>query len=204
MSAHQPASPQSLLESAREFRGREKVYSDYVGAARETLITQVEERIQTLRDQGVATDATDSLLNQLRGLRSRHQEVDAITRSLLLQSGSDPVVMEELVAAITALVAMELEAKTAQSRHAMAAVLREYLGGHDRSMRDLVFRVESTTSRSFNSLLMQVRERQSHLFGRSDTFTKEDLLTRLLALGSVHRDLLAGLGSPALVNLEKP
>ncbi len=196
---------QRLIEAAQKFCSKNQAYLDYVKTVRETLSNLIEERIEDLRSAGVASDAHDALLNQFRGLRSRFQDLDAITRSLLLLSDkTDELVWEELLGHINALLGLELEARSAQMRAAMAAVIRDYVGGHSVETRSLKLDVEAYTAKRFHALTNQVRDVQRRRFSRDDTFTPEDLLERLVAMGSANVESLAALGSPSLFPTNTP
>lgn len=196
---------QCLINVAQRFCSKNQAYLDYVKAGRETLSNMIEERIEELRSAGVASDAHDALLNQFRGLRSRFQDLDAITRSLLLLSDkADEMVWEELLGHINALIGIELEARSAQMRAAMAAVIRDYVGGHSVETRTLKLDVEAYTAKRFHALTNQVRDVQRRRFCRDDTFTPEDMLERLVAFGSANVESLASLGSPSLFPTSNP
>ena len=112
---------QRLIEFAQTFCANQEAYLAYVGVARDALTEMIEERIKDRREAGVATDGHDALLNQLRGLRSRFVDLDAIAKSLLLlvdrsySTESDEVVWEEVLGHINALQGIELEGRAAQN-----------------------------------------------------------------------------------------
>ena len=196
---------QRLIEFAQTFCANQEAYLAYVGVARDALTVMIEERIKDRREAGVATDGHDALLNQLRGLRSRFVDLDAIAKSLLLlvdgseSAESDEVVWEEILGHINALQGIELEGRAAQMRAALAAVLRDYVGGHAVEIRSLKLDVEAYTAKRFHGLTSQIREVQRRRYSRDDSFTPEDCLERLIAFGSANVELLAQIGSPAIL-----
>jgi hypothetical protein len=191
---------QRLIEFAQKVCANQEAYLAYVGVARDALTVMIEERIKDRREAGVATDGHDALLNQLRGLRSRFVDLDAIAKSLLLlvdgseSAESDEVVWEEILGHINALQGIELEGRAAQMRAALAAVLRDYV-----EIRSLKLDVEAYTAKRFHGLTSQIREVQRRRYSRDDSFTPEDCLERLIAFGSANVELLAQIGSPAIL-----
>ena len=192
---------QALVARARLFREEQNEYIQYADAARDSLFQSIESRLRDLKEEGVVGDTHDSLLNQLRGLRNRFAEVDAITRSLLLQiDENDPNVLEEILSFMAALYSLELEGRSVQKRVALAAVFRDYLGGHSVMMRNLSFDVDNFTAKRFHSLTNEIREIQNRVYGRQDPFTHKELFERAIALLDANKDLVARMGTPNIFN----
>lgn len=189
----------ALAQRARKFREREQTYYQYVEATSAALAEMMSSRTAELKVSGRGTDAHDNLLEQLRGLRARFTEVDAITRSLLLnveENGEKAIVWEEVLASMNALQALEMEARAAQTRAAQAAVFRDYMGENGDQTRRFSVDVNLHLARRFNSLVAEVRDIQASVFGRRDSFSPGNLLERLIALGAANPRLVAQMGVP--------
>lgn len=194
-----------LRGEALAFVEREATYLAYAGQAREALVAMATRR----RAEGLPYpgDPSEALLAQLQGLKARFDEVDSVVRSLLLQvqdrEAVDPEqarrLTEEFMAGLNALVGIELEARAAQTRHALAAVLRDYLDGHAVQTRTVTLEVERELAKGFHGLTSQVRDRAARLFGRHDRLSHKDLFARLVAMGQANPDLLAHMGAPTFL-----
>lgn len=194
---------QVLVTRARLFREEQQVYIRFSDSAREELCEAIEDRVHHLREEGVVTESHDALLGQLRGLRSRFVDLDCITRSLLLQMDrKDPQILEEVLSLINAMLSLELEGRLVQRRVALAAVYRDYVGGHSLQLRNLSFDVDNITAKRFHSLVSEVRDIQAREYGRNDAFTHKDLFERAVALMDANRDLIARMGAPTLLREE--
>lgn len=189
----------ALARRARNLRDKQAVYVNYVDVCSSALSAMTASRVAELREEGLNTEAHDALLAQLRGLRTRFTELDGLSRSLLLlaeEKGSDSVVWEELLGVMNALQAVEMEARAAQNRAALAAVFREYMGERGSRTRKVTMEVNSHLARRFNALGTEVRELQAMNYGRKDAFTQGNLLERLVAIGEANPELLVQLGAP--------
>lgn len=189
----------ALARRARNLRDKQAVYVNYVDVCSSALSTMTATRIAELREEGLNTEAHDALLAQLRGLRTRFTELDALTRSLLLlaeEKGSEAIVWEELLGVMNALQAVEMEARAAQNRAALAAIFREYMGEKGSRTRRLTMEMSTHLARRFNALTTEVRDIQTMNYGRKDAFTPGNLLERLVAIGEANPELLVQLGAP--------
>jgi len=189
----------ALARRARNLREREAVYFNYVDVSASALAAMAAARTAEFREEGQNIEAHDTLLAQLKGLRTRFSELDALARSLLLlaeEKGDEAMVWEEVLAVMNALQALEMEARAAQSRAALAAVFRDYMGEKGAKTRKLSLEVNSHLVRRFNALAVEVRDIQAADYGRKDSFTHGNLLERLVALGSANPGLLVQMGAP--------
>jgi len=189
----------ALARRARNLRDKEAVYFNYVDVCSSALSAMAQARTAEFREEGQSTEAHDALLAQLKALRTRFSEVDALARSLLLlaeEKGYESMVWEEVLAVMNALQSIEMEARAAQSRAALAAVFRDYMGEKGAKTRKLQFDVGSHLARRMNALMVEVRDIQTDRFGRKDAFTPGDLLERLVALGCADPERLVLMGAP--------
>jgi hypothetical protein len=191
----------ALAQRARRFREREQAYFQYVETTAAALSEMMSSRTAELKGAGGGTDAHDNLLEQLRGLRTRFSELDALARSLLViveEKGDQAMVWEEILAVMNALQSLEMEARAAQTRAALAAIFREYMGEQGDRTRQLSLEVSSHLARRFTGLLSEVRDVQFDIFGRRDSFTARNLFERLIALGAANPQLVAAMGDPLI------
>ncbi len=189
----------ALARRARNLRDREAVYFNYVDVSGTALSAMTAARTAELREEGHFTEGHDALLAQLKGLRARFNEVDAMARSLLLlaeEKGLNSILWEEVLAVMNSLQAIEMEARAAQSRAALATIFREYMGEKGQKTRKITLEVSSHLAKRFTSLAAEVRDIQGTNLGRNDAFSVSNLFERLVALGAGNPEVLVRLGSP--------
>jgi hypothetical protein len=192
---------------AREIMGGNPELISYRQSAREALVAAIERRREIVAETFPESKvSTDSAIRRLRELLSRFDKLDACVKGFILQADGATApnevvaaaVIDELIAGVTALLGIELEAVASQSRIMASALVQEYAGSSRAKPVTLSWDVDQHAADAFRSLHNAVKEYRARRMERREPYTQEDFLLGLVALGISNVPLLAALGAPEL------